>query len=190
MYMKLDAQQLRYGEYDMIIDTSKQVERNPITVVLDYVYDTYNIGGLFRLADALAAEKMYICGEDVETPPNTKIKRSSIGTYQVVPWEWKSSAIDAIAEVRGTCASHDKKVCVVAVEQDVRAVDYLSVPYASYDHVVLVVGNETHGVSADGLDVVDTIVEIPMGGVNKSLNVIVSGAVVGYEVFKRLKTER
>jgi len=41
-----------------------------------------------------------------------------------------------------------------------------------------VVGHETDGVSKEVLEMVDEIVEIPMFGVNISLNVMVSLAVV------------
>ena len=74
--MKLNAKQLRDLEHENDVILKK---RFPVYLVLDNVYDTYNIGGLFRLADALAIEKLYICGES-EIPPNTKIKRASIGT--------------------------------------------------------------------------------------------------------------
>jgi len=46
--------------------------------------------------------------------------------------------------------------------------------------LALVVGNETYGVTKETLKEVDQIVEIPMWGVNRSLNVIVSAAIVGY----------
>lgn len=48
--------------------------------------------------------------------------------------------------------------------------------------VVLVVGHETEGVSKEVLDIVDVIVEIPMYGVNKSLNVVVSTGIVLYSI--------
>ncbi|MBP7967534.1 TrmH family RNA methyltransferase, partial [Candidatus Woesebacteria bacterium] len=46
--------------------------------------------------------------------------------------------------------------------------------------VALLVGNETYGVLPETLKQVDHIVEIPMWGINKSLNVIVSAAIVSY----------
>ena len=48
--------------------------------------------------------------------------------------------------------------------------------------VALVVGNETTGVSKEVLETADEIVEIPMFGVNVSLNVMVSLAIVLYKV--------
>src|SRR3989338_11489211 len=104
MLMKLNADQIRKLEEERAQGSMKQVKRNPIYFVLENIYDTYNIGGLFRLADALAIEKIYLCG-DSEIPPNARIKKASIGTYKVVPWEYRKSAKEAIdslkLEVRG-----------------------------------------------------------------------------------------
>ena len=50
--------------------------------------------------------------------------------------------------------------------------------------IALVVGHETVGVSKEVLEIADQIVEIPMWGVNKSLNVMVSLGIVLYEVIK------
>ena len=49
------------------------------------------------------------------------------------------------------------------------------------------VGNETYGVSKEVLDISDLIVEIPMWGVNKSLNVMVSCALVLYKIMEGIK---
>ena len=51
--------------------------------------------------------------------------------------------------------------------------------------LAIVVGNETHGISKEALDMADTIVELPMWGINKSLNVMVSLGIILYEVMKQ-----
>ena len=71
--MKLNAKELRDLKEVDIVEKLKTIKRRPMYFILENIYDTYNIGGLFRLADALAIEKMYICGES-EIPPNSKIK--------------------------------------------------------------------------------------------------------------------
>jgi hypothetical protein len=94
--MKLNARELRDLPEDQEIP---EITRRPIYFILDNVLDTYNIGGLFRLADALAISKIYICGES-EIPPNHKIKKASIGTYKIVPWEYCKTATQAIEQLR------------------------------------------------------------------------------------------
>ncbi|MBI2443209.1 MAG: TrmH family RNA methyltransferase [Candidatus Levybacteria bacterium] len=159
----------------------KKVKRNPVYVILDNVLDTYNIGAIFRLADAVAAERVILCG-GAETPPNHRIKKASINTTEWVPWEYASTAVEAISNIKFQISN----VQVIAVEQDARSVPYDKVEYSF--PIALVVGHETDGVSKEALDLCDQIVEIPMWGVNTSLNVMVSLGIVLFEVMKYQKS--
>jgi len=183
--MKLNASQLRTASQD---EVKPLVERNPIYFILENIYDTYNVGGIFRLADALNVEKIYLCGQ-TEVPPNSKIKKASIGTYKIVPWEYKTTAKEAVEDIKSKLKTQKSKkklqatsykLQVIAVEQDKRSIPYTQIDYKS--PVALLVGNETYGVLPETLDLVDQIAEIPMWGINKSLNVIVSAAIVAYHV--------
>lgn len=180
MNIKLNAYQLRRLQSLAISrQTKKQVKKNEIYIILDNVLDTYNIGSIFRLADAVAAKKIYLCGE-TETPPNSRIKKASINTTEVVEWSYSPSAKETILDLR----SKIKDLQVVAVEQAQN-----SVPYDQFEYKVpicLVVGHESDGVSNEVLDLADAIVELPMFGINKSLNVMVSLGIVLYEVIEDL----
>lgn len=169
--MKLNAQELRNLDDNIKIE----IKRHPIYFILDNVYDTYNIGGLFRLADALAIQKMYLCGVS-DIPPNPKIKKASIGTYKIVPWEYKKTTLEAIEDLRNT----NRDIQIVAVEQNANSKPYNEMEY-SYP-VALIFGNETSGVSPEVIEKCDACAEIPMWGINKSLNVIISAGIVSYFV--------
>ncbi len=173
--MKLNARGLREVEGEEAEYRLQNLKRRPIYFVLESVYDTYNIGGLFRLADALAISKIYLCGQ-TEIPPNHKIKKASIGTYKVVPWEYKKTAKEAIEDLKNLTS----KLNVIAVEQSSSSIPYTKANYSL--PLVLIVGNETSGITDETLKLADQIVEIPMWGINKSLNVIVSAAIVSYWV--------
>ncbi len=174
--MKLDAKQLRELEEQRARGVIKKVKRNPIYFILEDIYDTYNIGGLFRLADALAVEKMYLVGQ-TETPPNSRIKKASIGTYKIVPWEYCKTTKEAIEILRKT----EEKFQIIAVEQHPKAIDYTKANYQF--PLALIFGNESFGVKEETLKMADQIVEIPMYGINKSLNVIVAASIVSYYAF-------
>ena len=191
--MKLNAQQLRELEEKRSIGEIRAIKRNPIYLILENIYDTYNIGGLFRLADAIAAEKIYLCGT-TEIPPNTRIKKASIGTYKVVDWEYRKSAKEAINDVKSSwfivhssakktmnnelTNYEQEKLQVIAVEQHPDSTDYRKAEYRL--PIALIFGNESYGILPETLKLADQIVEIPMFGINKSLNVIVSAAIVSY----------
>jgi len=172
---KLNAQELRISE-----PTEKEisaVKRNPIYLVMDRIIDTYNIGSLFRLADAVAAEKVYLCG-DMEYPPSIKIHRAAVGTENWVPWKKVNSVIKLIKRLK------NNGVHIIAIEQDKRANTYKDIT-PSFP-VAIICGNETGGIEKQVLDLADTIVELPMYGINKSFNVWGSTAVVAYKILESL----
>ena len=174
-HMKLDAKKLRLSEHDP--EVFKKIKRNPVYIIVDNVLDTYNIGSIFRLADAVAVEKVYLCG-GTETPPHHRIKKASINTTEWVPWEYKETAVEAINELR----SDVKDIQIVSIEQNEK-----SVPYDTIDYefpVALIIGHETDGVSPEAMEASDYIAEMPMWGINISLNVMVSLGIMLYKVME------
>ncbi len=174
--IKLNAKELRTTA--PAPEEFASVKKNPVYIILDNVLDTYNVGSIFRLADAIAAEKVYLCGETL-TPPNTRIKKASINTWQWVNWEYAGTAKEAVEKIK----SQNPMTKIIAVEQDSRSKPFYEVKYDL--PLAIVVGNETYGIKKEVLDTADTIVELPMWGVNKSLNVMVSLGIVLYEIMKK-----
>ena len=179
--MKLNAKQLRSLKK---VDISHDLDRNPIYFILEDVLDTYNIGGIFRLADALLVKKIYLCGQ-TETPPNSRILKASVCTYKVVPWEYKKTAKQAIKDLKNVTSYTLHVPFIVAVEQDKHSIDYTKAKYKF--PIALIFGNETYGVKKETLRLADQIIEIPMWGMNKSLNVIVSAAITSYWIVNNNK---
>lgn len=173
--IKLNARQLRTTKPEP--EVAKSIKKNPIYIILDNVLDTYNVGSIFRLADAVAAEKVYLCGETL-TPPNSRIKKASINTSAWVTWQYAETATATILNIKNQISN----IKIIAVEQDPRSKTFYEVKYEF--PIAIVVGNETNGVSKEVLDIADTIVELPMWGVNKSLNVMVSLGIVLYEIMQ------
>ncbi|HWY78976.1 MAG TPA: TrmH family RNA methyltransferase [Candidatus Sulfotelmatobacter sp.] len=176
--MKLDAKRLRLSEYDS--EVFKKIKRNPVYIIVDNVLDTYNIGSIFRLADAIAGEKIYLCG-GTEIPPHHRIKKASINTTEWVPWEYKKTAFDAIKDLRSKVPG----IQIVSIEQNDKSVQYNTIPYSF--PVALIVGHETDGVSKEAMDASDYIAEMPMWGINISLNVMVSLGIMLYKVMEFYK---
>lgn len=167
--MKLAAKELRLSEPTKA-DLAK-IKRRDFYIVCDNVLDTYNIGSIFRLADAVAAKCVYLCGE-AETPPNPRIAKASVGTDKWVPWQYRGTAREAINELRIKI----KDLKIIAVEQVKGSHDFREIDYRQ--PVAFVVGHESDGISKEVLKICNEIVEIPMFGVNISLNVMVSLAIV------------
>jgi tRNA G18 (ribose-2'-O)-methylase SpoU len=173
--IKLNALQLRKGEHQI---EKSEIPRHEIYIILDNILDTYNIGSVFRLADAVGAKKVYLCG-GTETPPNHRIKKASINTTELVDWEYFPDTLEAIKSIR----QNIPEVKIVAVELAENAI-----PYTEYKYqlpVAILVGHESDGVSEEVMKACDAIVELPMYGINISLNVMVSLAIALYEVIRQ-----
>jgi tRNA G18 (ribose-2'-O)-methylase SpoU len=171
--MKLNSKQLRASEPDPA--QVKKIKRRRIYIICDNILDTYNIGSIFRLADAVGVSCVYLCGE-CETPPNIKIHRAAIGTDKWVPWRYFADAKSAISNLKFSISN----IKVVAIEQSPKSVDFREVDFK--EPIAFVVGHETTGVSKETLAACDEIVELPMYGVNISLNVMVSLAIILFRV--------
>lgn len=174
--IKMNAKALRTTEADPEI--AKSIPKNPITIICDDVLDTYNVGSIFRLADAVAAEKVILAGQTL-TPPNSRIKKASINTWQWVNWEYSETTVQAIQKLR----AEQPGIEIVSVEQDPRSVSFYKTEYRF--PLAIIVGNETRGVAKEVLDMSDRIVEMPMWGINVSLNVMVSCGIILYEIMKQ-----
>lgn len=158
----------------------RKVSRNPIYLVLDRIIDTYNIGSLFRLGDAIAAEMMYLCG-DMEYPPASRIHKAAVGTENWVPWEKRDTTLEVVRELK------KQGVQIIAVEQNKKAIDYRLMTKDQLQFpIAIICGNETDGISEEVLKKVDLIVEFPMYGINNSFNVWGSTAIIAYKVLESL----
>lgn len=149
--------------------------------MLDNVMDTYNIGGLFRLADAVGAREVILC-EGSETPPSSRIHKAAVGTENWVAWRYFPSAIEALYRLKAEMPN----MKIVVVEQGKKAVKLFDLNYRvpGDQPLAIVIGHETDGVSSEAQDMADIMVEIPMFGINKSMNVIVSCAIVMYRMIE------
>ncbi len=154
-----------------------ELPRNPITLIADSIYDTINVGCLFRLADAIAAQEIILCGK-TEQLPNKKIHLGSCGTHKVVKWSYQDTAEQAIEFSR----AQQKDLTVLAIEQSERSIHYHKCDYKF--PLALLVGNESFGVRKEVLALVDGVVEIPMFGYNSSLNVVNAAAIVAYQALQ------
>ena len=72
----------------------------------------------------------------------------------------------------------------VTLEQDARSIDYRHLDLPTGRDVCVVLGNEIGGVSRLLIDTAQYVVELPMRGIKKSLNVATSGGILMYKVLE------
>ena len=92
------------------LEEFKEADKLPLIVVLDDVRSLYNVGSVFRSADAFRVEAVYLCGITA-TPPNAEIHKTALGGEDSVDWRYFERTEDAIKEL------HRQGVFVYSVEQ-------------------------------------------------------------------------
>ncbi|MFI5164434.1 MAG: RNA methyltransferase [Bacteroidia bacterium] len=179
------------------IEEFRSSEKLPIVVVLDNVRSAYNVGSVFRTADAFPVEAIYLCGI-TGYPPHKEILKTALGATETVKWKYYKSTLEAIHELK------ESGYKIYAVEQAEGSIELqkLSPPLTPPEGMgtarespslregfrmglALIFGHEVDGVQQDVLNVCDGCIEIPQGGTKHSLNIAVSAGVVLWEFFRK-----
>src|SRR5687767_16039292 len=88
----------------------KQSDKIPVIAVLENIRSAYNVGSVFRTADAFLLESIYICGYTA-FPPHKEIKKTALGADETVTWKQNRDISVAISELR------EQGFSIYAVEQ-------------------------------------------------------------------------
>lgn len=156
------------------------MNNNKILILPD-IRSAINIGAIFRTADAVGIDKIYLTG--VTPRPTDKfgriqkdIAKSALGAETWVPWEYKKSLIALIGKLKTDGCK------IIAIEQDKKAIDYRKV--GKLKKVAIIMGPEVEGLPKNILDKCDLILEIPMNGKKESLNVSVACGVALFRILE------
>lgn len=170
---------LKLWELDRLSEEEfRKQPKFPLIVVLDGIRSLNNIGSFFRTADAFNVEKIYLCGITAQ-PPHRDIQKTALGATETVDWEYRSSIVDLIAELK------QQGMTICAIEQAEQTTLLQDVNELRGEKFVLVFGNEVDGVDQKVVDLADHIIEVPQFGTKHSLNVSVCAGVVLWEFGKR-----
>lgn len=149
--------------------------------VLDNVRSVYNVGSIFRTANACGIEKIILCGI-TPTPVDKKGNRRkdfakvALGAEDIVSWEYAETTKQALRTLR------EEGCYIIAIEQDESSVDYKTVSVAGKENVAFVIGPEVDGMSKDTLSLCDVAAELPMLGTKESLNVTIAFGIAAYRI--------
>ena len=187
------------------VEEFKEADKLPLIVVLDDVRSLYNVGSVFRSADAFRVEAVYLCGITA-TPPNAEIHKTALGGEDSVDWRYFERTEDAVEEL------HRQGVFVYSVEQvegstklqelnpqhsnphhsspnnsshntSSTPITQRSTPNTRY---AIIMGNEVKGVKQSVVDMSDGCLEIPQFGTKHSLNVSVTTGIVIWEFARQI----
>lgn len=153
--------------------------RHPVAALLTDVRSIHNVGAMFRTADALRLEHLYLCGF-TGTPENRALHKTALGAQDTVPWTHHDHARDVVATLRNA----GYRIAVVEITNDPRPVDALT--EADFP-MAFVVGNEVEGVDGTLIAEADFALELPQYGAKQSLNVSVAFGVIAYDLVRHYR---
>lgn len=174
-----EMQNLRYAlmddlgvvpaDWDFMDPDSGRLSRDsaaivPVRLYLEDIRSPYNVGSIFRTAEAFGIEKIYL-SEHSADPMHSRAKRTSMGCTDVMPWE--RAALEELAA--------DMPVC--ALELGGTSLGEFRFPPEG----LVVIGSEELGISPEARRLAvgsGGIVSIPLLGAKGSLNVAVAAGIL------------
>jgi 23S rRNA (guanosine2251-2'-O)-methyltransferase len=157
------------------VEEFKQSDKIPIIAVLENIRSAYNIGSVFRTADAFLLEGIYICGYSA-FPPHKEIKKTALGAEETVHWKHFKTSKEAVEELK---KDGYKIFAVEQAEGSIRLQEF-----KAQEKLAVIFGNEVTGVEQSTIEMADGCIEIPQLGMKHSLNISVAAGIVLWEIIR------
>lgn len=160
----------------------KSSEKMPVVIVLDDVRSAYNVGSIFRTADAFRVSGIYICGISAR-PPHKDISKTALGATESVEWKYFQEVQEAVKYLK------DKGHKVYAIEQVDESISLDEFQPEKGSKMAIIFGHEVLGVKEELFPFIDGCIEIPQFGTKHSFNVAISAGIVLWELSKKFKIQ-
>ena len=155
--------------------------RLPLAVLADNIRSLWNVGSMFRTADACGVRMLVLAGV-TGCPPRDGIAKTALGAETAVAWYYRADELAALRELES------EGYTPVAVENG--ATGAALPDFRWPERPCLVVGNEVRGVSPHVLEACSDRVSIPMLGRKETLNVAVAFGIVAHRAAEVLAGRR
>ncbi|MBR3220271.1 TrmH family RNA methyltransferase [Candidatus Saccharibacteria bacterium] len=167
-----------------------------IVVVLDNIRSTYNVGAILRTVEGLGVKRVIFSGytpfpgigsgrlPHVSEKEAVAIAKTALGAEKLLELSY---SLDITKTLDGLKSGG---YMLIGLENNVKdeRLHQLSEPGIDKalegKKLVLVLGEEVHGIGADILKKLDCLLEIPMRGKKESFNVSVAAGIALYELTK------
>lgn len=161
------------------------MQESRIVVIAHNIRSAHNVGSIFRTSDGFGVEHLYLTGyspypvqdRDTRLPHisqkvTAEISKTSLGAEKTVPFSHFQSPYSAIEGFK----AHG--YAIIGLEQDASAIKLPE--YAAPSKMVLVLGEEVHGLTPELIKKCTNLIEIPMAGKKESFNVSVAAGIALY----------
>lgn len=135
-------------------------------LVLSRITDPGNMGTLLRSAVAFGSKSVVIIdGCDPFSPKVIQASAGAIAHLEILQWSWKELLKN----------KKDFILCALVVKGGQSPHEFKTA-----QNLLLVVGNEAHGLSQDQIDTCDAQLTLPMHSSTESLNAAIAGSIALY----------
>ena len=160
---------------------SEEKLKRKIYLILHNIRSLYNVGAIFRTADAAGVSKIFLTGytpspKDVFGKYRREISKAALGAEKYISWEAIRYIVSLVKRLK------KERIQIVALEQASASVDYRK--FKPKFPIALILGNEVRGLSKSLLKKCDKIIYIPMRGRKESLNVSVASGVALFSLIR------
>lgn len=156
-----------------------------IILIAHNIRSTHNVGSIFRTAEGFGVSKIILSGytpypvlaHDLRLPHisaklTDQIHKTALGAEGLVPFEYQENP--------NLTALKNDGYRIVGLEQDERSI--MLPGYEAPDKLVLMLGEEVHGLTDELRAACDDLIEIPMRGQKESFNVSVATGIALYHL--------
>lgn len=151
--------------------------KSPVCFLAHDIDVPLNIGSLFRIADALGIERIYLSGTS-PVPPNTKIRKTSRSTEKYVPFSYEQNPLSIVSRLKTLGYQ------IISLEITSSSIDIRDLTISAKDKICLILGSENTGIGQELLNASDQTVHIPMLGQNSSMNVAMACSIATFEIIR------
>ncbi len=159
------------------VEDFRVAEKHRVIAVLENVRSAYNVGSVFRTADAFLIEAIYITGYTAY-PPHKEIKKTALGAEDTVSWQYFPQMTEAIGQLKAM------GYAIYAAEQVEQSISLERFMDHAPERVAIIFGNEVTGVEQSTIVQCDGCIEIPQMGMKHSLNIATAAGVVLWEIVR------
>lgn len=146
-----------------------------IVLILHNIRSVFNVGSIFRTADAFGVKKIFLTGY---TPDPAQ--KTALGAEKYVEWEKVKSIQRLIKKLK------EEKFFIISLEQTKKSIKIQKFSKGKIKKFALILGNEVKGIPKSIRDHSDAVVEIPMHGKKESLNVSVAVGIALYVLSSKI----
>ena len=151
----------------------------PIVLICDGLKSPSNIGGVFRVCDALGIPEIIFCNSQINFN-SPRLQKTARNTQHYVSYSENKNTLNAIINLK----DNGFKIIALEITDSSESIENLSL----FDNqkIALIIGSENEGVSDKVLTNSDLCVHISMYGRNSSMNVVQATSIALYALINKI----